>query len=182
MPRPVLQRGGTYAFSDFPDFRPNLAPSDIFRAGAFGGTYWRPITSGVTGKSYRNAHKEFPDAWWRGLKPSQLVAADYDKSVNRYGVAVGTSLAYWESKNWITAHDPYGWVQWYCRFFRGRRVPGEDARQIARWKGIAGEGGRFRKRIEGMIKTNAALPAAKRKQVVSPKIRQTLIHWAWNVK
>ena len=41
-------------FSDFPNFTPNLTPSEIFMFGSFGGTYWRPIHSSITGKNYQN--------------------------------------------------------------------------------------------------------------------------------
>ena len=43
-------------FNDYPDFRPNLTPRDMFTLGSFGGTYWRPIKSGVTGKPHKNEH------------------------------------------------------------------------------------------------------------------------------
>ena len=33
----------TIHFKDFPDFKPNLTPKQIFQLGSFGGTYWRPI-------------------------------------------------------------------------------------------------------------------------------------------
>ena len=41
-------------FADYPDFRPNLSPKDMFSMGSFGGTYWRPIYSSVTEKNYKN--------------------------------------------------------------------------------------------------------------------------------
>lgn len=34
------------------DFRPNQTPEEVLRGGAFGGTYFRPITSAVTGSQY----------------------------------------------------------------------------------------------------------------------------------
>ena len=40
----------TIKFEDFPDFKPNLSPKEIFQLGSFGGTYWRPIYSSVTKK------------------------------------------------------------------------------------------------------------------------------------
>lgn len=48
-------------FSCHEEFRPNLSPKQIIRMGSFGGTYFRPIKSSVTGKSYRDVWKEFPD-------------------------------------------------------------------------------------------------------------------------
>ena len=33
----------TIHFKDFPDFKPNLTPKQMFQLGSFGGTYWRPI-------------------------------------------------------------------------------------------------------------------------------------------
>ena len=36
-------------FKDRPEFTPNLTPKEMFKAGSFGGTYWRPIQSGVRG-------------------------------------------------------------------------------------------------------------------------------------
>ena len=46
-------------FKDYPDFTPNLSPEEMFRLGSFGGTYWRPIKSNITRKSYENQHKEY---------------------------------------------------------------------------------------------------------------------------
>ena len=30
-------------------------------------------------------------------------------------------LGVWESNGWMSDVDPYGWFQWYCRFYQGRR-------------------------------------------------------------
>ena len=40
-------------FPDFPNFKPNLTPVQIFALGSFGGSYWRPIYSSVTNKKYK---------------------------------------------------------------------------------------------------------------------------------
>lgn len=173
--RPVRKRGKIY-FSDYPEFAPNLTPKQIFQLGSFGGTYWRPIYSKVTKKHYKNAHHEFA-SWWKGIPESDLSSTKCDLSVNRYGVKSGTTLQYWESKKWIKEQDPYGWVQWYCRFYKGRRTK-DDKRQIARWLAFAGPNGRFRLRLIHMCKK-----AKKRfnDESVSPVIRQGLQHWGYKL-
>ena len=149
----------------------------MFRLGSFGGTYWRPIYSSIMNKKYKNVHRKFPSKWWKGIPENYLSSSDYDISVNKYKVKVGTSLEFWEGKGWITKHDPYGWVQWYCNFYNGRRSP-DDERQIKRWKGVSGENGRFRKWLVTLILKNNA---EWNDDSISPKIRQTLQHWGYKL-
>lgn len=166
---------GLIVFKDYPAFRPNLTPREIFLLGSFGGTYWRPIKSKVTGLSYENEHLKFPSSWWRGISESHLSASWplYDKEINRYKVKVGTTLRFWEDSGWIHKEDPYGWVQWYCNFYNGRRGD-DDERQINRWLALAGPNGRFRISLLNMIKKKRT---SLDDYTVSPKIRQTLQHW-----
>lgn len=170
---------GEIVFADHPEFRPNLTPREIFSMGSFGGTYWRPIHSSVTGKDYKNVHKKYPSSWWSGI-PNDWLTRDwneYDKDINRYKVKVGTTLEFWESKHWITEYNPYGWVHWYCDFYAGKRGP-DDKRQIDRWMKTAGPRSRFRLALIHMIQDRGA----KYNDVkVSPKIRQTLQHWAYSL-
>ena len=35
------KKGGRYFFKDYPEFKPNLSPREMFKLGSFGGTYWR---------------------------------------------------------------------------------------------------------------------------------------------
>ena len=158
-------------------FKPNLTPRQMFKLGSFGGTYWRPIKSSVTGRSYKNEHLKFPKAWWKGISDDWLVSEKCDVSINRYEVNVGTSLDFWEEKGWITKYDPYGWVQWYCNYKMGRRTP-DDARQIKRWLQLAGPKGRFRLWLIGLIKKSGK---KFDDETVSPKIRQTLQHWGYRL-
>mgnify|MGYP006097601051 FL=1 len=167
-------------FKDYPEFRPNLKPEQIYRLGSFGGTYWRDIKSKITNKEYKNSHLEFPKSWWKDLEDSWLTNKweNYDKSINKYGVKVGTTLRFWEEKKWINKEDPYGWVQWYCRFYEGRRIPKEDERQIKRWKGVASNNSRFKNRLINMIIKKGG---TYDDYTISPKIRQTLQHWGYQL-
>jgi len=170
---------GTYRFADYPDFRPNLSPSEMFKLGSFGGTYWRPIYSTIIKKKLKNQHLKYPKSWWKDIPNEHLIQDwdNYETSINKYNKKVGTTLEFWESKNWITENHPYGWVQWYCDFFMGERSP-DDEYQISRWSGVTGPKGRFRKWLITLI--------LKKKGdyddfSVSPAIRQTLQHWAYKL-
>tara|TARA_B100001564_G_C20195892_1_gene470513 strand:+ start:12 stop:581 length:570 start_codon:yes stop_codon:yes gene_type:complete len=166
-------------FSDYPDFKPNLTPSEIFKLGSFGGTYWRPIYSSITKKNYKNKHKKYPKSWWKNLSNDMLTNTwdNYDTNINRYKVKVGTTLEFWEEKDWISKHHPYGWVQWYCDFYSGKRGK-DDIRQISRWIKTAGPQSRFRKRLINMIKNKKS---KYNDFTISPKIRQTLQHWGYKL-
>ena len=176
---PKKNNKGEIQFTDYPDFKPNLTPKEIFELGSFGGTYWRPIYSTVNKKEYKDRHKKFAK-WWKNIPDEHLTKSfdEYDKSINKYKVQVGTTLEYWQEKGWINGQDPYGWVEWYCHFYNGRRTD-DDERQVSRWKGIASENGRFRKRLINMIKNKKAKYDDEK---ISPKIRQTLLHWGYIVK
>jgi len=168
-----------FVFKDYPEFRPNLSPREIFKLGSFGGTYWRPIYSSITNKNYKNKHEKYEN-WWKGIPEDHLIRdwEDYDKNINKYKVKVGTTLEYWEEKQWITKFHPYGWVQWYCDFFMGERSP-DDKRQIHRWIKTAGPKSRFRRRLINMIHEKKTTYDDYN---ISPKIRQTLQHWGYELR
>lgn len=53
------------------------------------------------------------------------------------------SLGEWKPE-WVTEHDPKGWLEWYQNYNSGRRIPEEDTRQIKRWASFkARHGGPF---------------------------------------
>ena len=166
-------------FKDYPDFTPNLSPRQIFKLGSFGGTYWRPIYSTVTNKNYYNAHKGYPKSWWKGIPEKHLITEweNYDININKYNTKVGTTLEFWEKKEWINHRHPYGWVQWYCDFYNGKRSS-DDERQIKRWKALAGPKGRFRNMLINLIIKKKTSYDDER---ISPKIRQTLQHWGYRL-
>lgn len=183
MKYPQRNSDGTYHFEDYPNFRPNLAPWEIFELGSFGGTYWRPIYSSVVKKHLKNQHLKYPKTWWKNLSDEELVTPwdDYNKRLNKYGVKVGTTLEFWENKGWIKPEHPYGWIQWYCDFFMNKenRKPSEyNDFQVSRWAGVAGEKGRFRNWLINMlIKKGKSYDDYE----VSPAIRQTLQHWGYQL-
>ena len=88
-------------------------------------------------------------------------------NVNKYG---GTSLGFWENKGWINKIDPYGWSQWYCRYWLGKGSK-DDEWQINRWIKIVF---RFRVKLVKMIRDAGS---KFDNYSVSPKIRQILLHW-----
>ena len=97
---------------------------------------------------------------------AKFSASDYyDVRANRYGVKCGRSLRFW-----INKIDPYGWFQWYFRYWSGRRSK-DDKRQINRWKKIVS---RFRGKLVKMIRDAGGKFDG---YSISPKIRQTLLHW-----
>lgn len=181
-------------------FRPNRSPEQILRAGAFGGTYFRPIQSGVVKQKLSTVWKELPAEWIEGLAADVYLArpwAKYDVKVNKYGVKCGQTLEEWESSGWISSYDPFGWFQWYCRFFQGRRCD-DDERQISRWLKCCGPTGRWLGNLVGKVCILSIHPvslsvsrvrvATSNRQVyvagapfddpsVSPVVRQTLLHW-----
>ena len=168
--------GDVLSFSDWPDFRPNITPREIFLEGSFGGSYWRSIFSSVVSEDLSDQHLEFGE-WWDGIEESLLTSQEYDKNRNRYKVKCGTTLDMWEEKGWIVEQDPYGWVQWYCRFYRGRRSE-DDSRQVRRWKAFAGPRGRFRNHLINRI---IAKGGDYDEEDISPVVRQSLQHWGYRL-
>jgi hypothetical protein len=136
-----------------PEFAPQLSPKEMLGLGVFGGKYMT------------DCRDEFPQSWFDGAKLSPKRA---DPKLNHFGVAASQPLAEWRRKGWIGADDPRGWFQWYCRYYFGRRLPFEDARQIKRWKAMR----RHVRQVETACdKGNGAC---------RPRQRQALLHWAYD--
>jgi len=175
---PKKNSDGVLIFKDEKEFRPNMTPKEVLQAGSFGGTYFRPIKSSVTGLKYNKMWNELPQNWLENLNIKRLVAStNYDEKVNTYKVKCGGSLEMWESSGWMNAADPYGWFQWYCRFYLGRRSE-DDERQIGRWKNCTGPKGRWKNNLIGKV---ARAGVAYDNPGISPVIRQTLQHWGYRL-
>jgi hypothetical protein len=158
-------------------FHPNRTPEEVLRGGGFGGTYFRSIISAVTNQQYtakQAVTMTLPKDWIVGLDQKTVLSSQkYNQQVNKYKSKCGGSLGMWESSGWISDADPYGWFQWYCRFYQGRRCS-DDKRQIGRWMGVCGPKGRFRSQLcNKIVAANTKFNDVK----ISPVIRQTLWHW-----
>ena len=95
--------------------------------------------------------------------------------MNKYKVKTGTSLSFGENKGRINKIDPHGWFQWYFRHFLGRRSL-SDFTQINRRKKIVT---RFKGKLVKMIKDSGGKFNC---YSTSPKIRQILLHWGYELK
>ena len=74
------------------DFGANKMPIEVIREGAFGGTYFRDIYSGINEKWYKNSWKEFVHL--KNIDAKFYASDYYDVNVNKYGVKCGTSLRF----------------------------------------------------------------------------------------
>jgi len=140
---------------EVPEFKPHLTPKEMLALGVFGGTYFA-----------HQSTDEYPKDWFTNAKLSP--DGSYDKKLNFFGVKASQSHEVWAKKGWLSAHDPLGWFQWYCRYYLGRRLPTEDARQIRRWKNF--------ERHAYQVAANCR----KGDMTCRPVQRQALLHWAYD--
>lgn len=136
-----------------PEFRPDLTPAQMLALGVFGGKYMTDCKA------------EFPEDWFRDAK---LAPQHRDRKLNYFGVEASQPLSVWKAKGWIRKEDPRGWFQWYCRYYSGRRLPQEDARQIKRWKQMV--------RHVAQVKYGCRAGDA----TCRTKQRQALLQWAYD--
>jgi hypothetical protein len=154
-----MQKGYRYALTAptgrgfDPLFRPDLTPKEMLALGVFGGKYMT------------DCRDEFPADWFARAK---LCPQRHDPSLNLFGVNASAPLSVWRAKGWIHPDDPRGWFQWYCRYYLGRRIPGEDDRQIRRWLAL-------RRHIAQLVRHCRAGDV-----VCRPRQRQALLHWAYD--
>jgi len=135
-----------------PGFDPHLTPVEMLTMGVFEGVY------------LNDCRAEFPRQWFRDAK----LSPQPDPGLNFFGVKSRQSLGEWREKGWIIAPDPRGWFQWYCRYYRGRRLREIDEMQIKRWRGFA--------RHAGQIRANC-MPGDLS---CRPRQRQALLQWAYD--
>ena len=176
---PEKTEGGWYHFEDYPEFKPNLSPREVFLMGAFGGTYWRPISSKLSNKTHENQHKKYPDSWWEGIPDDRLARPieKYDRNINSYKIKVGQSTDFCEKNGWATPQHPYGWFQWYCDFFTGERSQ-YDKKMVNLWLLYSGPDGGIRKWLSRLIREKSD---DYKDPTVAPSLRQCLLHWGYHL-
>jgi hypothetical protein len=154
----TMQQGYVYLLTEptaknyHSGFTPDLTPPEMLALGIFGGKYMT------------DCEAEFPDHWFEGAK---LCKERHDPDLNCFGVNASQRLSVWRARGWIHEDDPRGWFQWYCRYYRGRRME-DDKRQIRRWRAI-------RRHISQIRKNCAAGDLLCR-----PRQRQAVLHWAYD--
>jgi hypothetical protein len=136
-----------------PEFKPELTPKEMLRLGVFGGKYMT------------DCREEFPRDWFTRAR---LSPGKRDVRLNFFCVDASQPLSVWRAKGWIAPEDPRGWFQWYCRYYLGRRLPEEDARQIRRWKAMRRHVRQVEKHCE------------KGDLGCRPRQRQALLQWAYD--
>lgn len=137
------------------EFTPSYTPKEMLELGVFEGKYINALTG-------------LPKAWYK--LPKVLGPNDEpDPTINRFGVKSRQPLSVWKEKGWTTELSPYGWFQWYCFYWLGRRDEKEDALQIGRWKSFVA-----RHNAQVQAKCKKGDDDCHRKQ------RQALLQWAWD--
>ena len=153
-----MQRGYTYLRTVAPgtsfdtDFKPDLTPQQMLELGVFGGVYMR------------DCKDEFPPVWFERAK---LASGKKDADLNYFGIHASQPLSVWQHKGWMYEEDPRGWLQWYCRYYMGRRCL-DDERQIKRWRAM--------KRHVAQVRAHCI----QGDQLCRRKQRQALLHWAYD--
>jgi lysozyme family protein len=113
------------------------------------------IQRGLVPNPFLNKQGEFsPD-----YTPEQLKALGvYDEVYHRTRARLA-SMDKWPEE-WLHPEDPGGWLEWYEKYSKGRRLPEEDERQIKRWLGM-------KRRHGGPLSKNP-----------TPRRAYALQHWA----
>ena len=78
------------------NFNPNKTPFEIIKEGAFGGTNFRDIYSGINEKWYKNSWKEFVNL--KNIDATFYASDYYDVNVSKDGGKCGKPLRFWENK------------------------------------------------------------------------------------
>ncbi len=134
--------------SDHPEFQPWATPQEMLAFGVFEGRY------------LNSTQHEYPREWFTDARLSDTP----DPSLNCFGVKSRMPLSEWQVRGWVHPQDPFGWFQWYARFYLGRRTE-DDIRQIKRWAA-------FKRHLRQVALYGGGDTTCRRRQ------RQALLQWS----
>lgn len=146
-------------WNEYSSFKPELTPPEILKLGV------------AHGKKFNDCFREFPREWFLdALDADKLSVLRPLKKFNYYKVDEDVHVEDWRDEDHdslVDQNDPRGWLQWYFRFYLGRRDPSVDKKQINRW--IA-----FNKRHTQLIKSSCK----EKDDRCKPKVKQAMLSWA----
>ena len=135
-------------------FKPELTPKQMLKLGVFGGYYFEVKTKDIPARIIKEANI------------SKI--GKKDPTLNYFKVSASQPLSVWQKNGWIDKADPNGWFEWYIKYYYGRRLPEEDARQIKRWYNM--------RRHIAQVSHNCRAGD----NLCRPRQRQALLHWAYD--
>lgn len=155
-------KGVVGVWYQYPMFKPDYTPLEILRMGVYEGWF------------IRDCYGEIPREWYLELLDSDKIAPIRPlKKYNYYKVYPDPVAINWRKNDYgdddedddslLKKHDPRGFLQWYIRFYLGRRIPSVDRKQINRWLS-------FRRRYKRLC--------AKNPNRCSPRLKQAMLCWA----
>lgn len=150
------------------EFNPMLTPKEMLEAGVFGSSYF-----GVEDLQGDYDYNSLFESCLSDVSPTLYLSGKYSPKTNKFKIRSGMSYEYWVEMNWMHKDDPYGWFEWYIKFYNGRRHE-DDERQIIRWQNFCGTNGRWRNRIYSNIHKTGDWNT-------SPRIQQSCLHWGYEV-
>ena len=176
IPSLVFADEGVIKFKDNKYFSTCYSPLKMIDLGIFGHGYFgiKDVEESEF-KKILNLVPNFSEQINEEIR-SKILLSPQNFSLNRYGIRAGLDHTSWIDNKWIHPDDPYGWFNWYVRFYYGRRHK-DDFRQINRFRA-------FIKRHWGMLngycqKSNTPMDQAEYKY---QKTCQGLLQWAWDYK
>lgn len=107
-------------FTGFPKFKPNYTPREILEFGVFGGAYFNATSS----------RKGLPGDLFKGLDENLYKRPEPEITANYFGVETYQRRRSHFIPFPISMLNPFGWFQWYCKFFYENRIQLESDYRI----------------------------------------------------
>eukprot|EP00762_Andalucia_godoyi_P006449 ANDGO_02941.mRNA.1 hypothetical protein len=161
-----MQRGYMYQLDENPnenfaaDFAPAYDPAQLLLLGIFEGHF------------FNDCILEYPREWFeQALQQNKLSPEKPDPTLNCFGVKSRLSLKEWKERGWVAGEDRRGWMEWYFRYWLGRRDPEVDKFQIEQWN----------KFTEQQLKVKEVCEANPGDRTTLALERQHLLQWSHEV-